>query len=194
MMSSLKTLTLVALAFSIFLFGCDNDPEPVNDQETITVVTISFQETDATGNAVGTPLEYSWTDEDGDGGNDPVVDSIFLKPLATYDASLIVLNTAVTPEENITSEIVTEGADHQFFYVKDGAPNITFTYADEDANLKPIGVETKVETGAASHGALKITLIHLPEKSATGVSSGDITHAGGETDFESTPAFPLVIK
>ena len=34
------------------------------------------------------------------------------------------------------------------------------------------------------HGQFTVTLRHEPDKSAQGVSAGDITNAGGETDIE----------
>ena len=46
--------------------------------------------------------------------------------------------------------------------------------------------------GAASNGTVVVTLRHQPDKTASGVSSGDITYAGGETDIE--VSFPLVIE
>jgi hypothetical protein len=39
---------------------------------------------------------------------------------------------------------------------------------------------------------LKITLVHLPKKSEPGVSSGDITNAGGTTD--ATAIFPIIVQ
>jgi hypothetical protein len=37
-----------------------------------------------------------------------------------------------------------------------------------------------------------VTLRHEPDKGAAGVSGGDITNAGGDTDIEVT--FPVVIE
>ncbi|MCB0763865.1 MAG: type 1 periplasmic binding fold superfamily protein, partial [Flavobacteriales bacterium] len=65
-------------------------------------------------------------------------------------------------------------------------------YDDMDANMLPIGLESMWTIGAASNGTVIVTLRHEPDKTATGVSSGDITNAGGETDIEVT--FPLVIE
>jgi hypothetical protein len=39
---------------------------------------------------------------------------------------------------------------------------------------------------------IRVTLIHEPMKSAAGVSSGDITNAGGETDIE--VGLPVVVQ
>ena len=69
---------------------------------------------------------------------------------------------------------------------------ISTSYSDADANNLPIGIQNKVQTGAASEGTFTITLRHEPAKPAEGVSDGDITNAGGETDVEVT--LPISIQ
>jgi len=64
--------------------------------------------------------------------------------------------------------------------------NLTYTYGDQDGNGNPIGVIGTVETGSASTGNLSVVLVHEPNKSASGVSDGDITNAGGEEDVRVT--------
>jgi len=184
---------LAFISITPFFFSCKNDPIPVNDQEIITKLSIHFQEIDLSDSPIGTSLVYSWVDSDGDGGNDPVVDTIILKPSARYKAALEVLNESISPVVDITEEIISEGPSHQFFFIVEGTTQITFQYADTDINQQPIGIKTTVETGSESIGKVKVILRHLPEKSATGVSTGDITHAGGETDFESVPSFELKV-
>lgn len=61
---------------------------------------------------------------------------------------------------------------------------MSFGYADADANGKPIGLKTILNTGGASSGTLKIILRHQADKNAAGVSNGNPTNAGGETDIE----------
>ena len=186
-------LLFVMIAFAPLMYSCKNDPIPVNDQEIITRLTLYFQEKNLSGNSIGSPAHYSWIDEDGDGGNDPIVDSILLKPLTTYGVTLEVLNESISPAVDITEEVLTEGTDHQFFFITEATANITFQYTDKDENQQPIGITATVQTGIESHGKLKVVLRHLPDKSAMGVSDGDITNAGGETDFESVPSFDLII-
>ena len=41
-------------------------------------------------------------------------------------------------------------------------------------------------TGDASSGDVTVILRHEPDKEADGVSDGDVTNAGGETDVEVT--------
>ena len=75
--------------------------------------------------------------------------------------------------------------EHQFFFTATGA-NLTVGYADEDDNGNPLGLVTTLTTSDASSGTIQVVLRHEPDKSATGVQSGDITNAGGETDIEVT--------
>ena len=95
------------------------------------------------------------------------------------------MNETVTPAENITEEVEEEGDEHQFFFTPTNNV-VTVAYADMDINGDPIGIEFTLRTTNASSGNLTVTLIHEPNKNAAGVSSGDITNAGGETDAEAT--------
>ena len=47
-------------------------------------------------------------------------------------------------------------------------------------------------TKNAATGDLVVTLRHLPNKSAPGVADGEITNAGGATDFAVT--YPVVVQ
>lgn len=84
-----------------------------------------------------------------------------------------------------------EGVDHQVFYQLPTALG-TFTYTDLDLNGKPIGLTFSLTTGNAGTGNLTVTLRHLPNKSAAGVASGDITNAGGATDASVT--YPVTVN
>lgn len=175
------------------IFGCkpeDNDPiapaPPVNEEEVITTIILSFA-----GQAGATDKELRFTDADGDGGGAPVLDLDTLQADANYNVSATLLNETADPVDTISNEVLGEGVDHQLFFQTAGA-NITFAYADADANGNPIGLQTTTTTGAVSMGTLKVTLRHEPNKSGAGVSSGDITNAGGETDVE--VEFPVVIE
>ena len=187
-----KTLLLFGFALIVGLSAC-KDPVPVNEEEIITTLTLSFQEIDLSNNAVGTPFSASWADADGDGGNDPVVDGITLKSGSRYKVSLKVLNETVSPADDITTEVQAEGEDHQFFYTLDNPLMLAIGYTDQDAAGHPIGIATVFEAGSVSSGLLTVTLRHLPNKTAEGVSTGDITNAGGETDMETVPPFSLDI-
>ncbi len=55
-----------------------------------------------------------------------------------------------------------------------------------DGNGNPVGLTFNLTTGDATTGSVTIILRHEPMKDASGVSDGDITNAGGETDISVT--------
>lgn len=175
------------LAFAVlFLFSCEkDDPKIENEEELITTMIYRLTATD------GTVVEGKFQDLDGEGGNAPVITPINLRANTTYTGSLTILNELENPAENITEEVAQEANEHQFFFQVTGA-NLTVAYADTDGDNNPVGLRTTVTTSAASTGTLSVTLRHEPNKSAAGVSAGNITNAGGETDIN--VVFNVVIQ
>jgi hypothetical protein len=84
-----------------------------------------------------------------------------------------------------------EKEEHQFFFTPAGLM-LNVTYLDMDSLGYPVGVLTTIGTFQDATGTLRVTLRHMPDKAAAGVSDGDITNAGGETDIEVT--FPITIE
>ncbi|WP_250435860.1 type 1 periplasmic binding fold superfamily protein [Hanstruepera flava] len=187
MKSFLKLLTL--LLITNLIVSCSNDddntpPPPVNEEEVITTMTITF--TPAGG---GTAVELKTQDLDGDGPNPPVV--TISGPFAsntTYTGAVEFLNELEDPAEDITEEVQAEGLEHQVFFTVTNSLG-TVTYNDMDTDGNPIGLDITfqtIDTGTAVDGDITVTLRHEPNKDAAGVSDGDITNAGGETDIEET--------
>lgn len=179
-MKTNKWLPFLALGAFIFT-SCSNDddnPVPVNEEEIITTITITL-----TPSGGGTAVTLQSTDLDGDGPNDPVITiSDDLTANTTYNGTIILLNETETPAENITEEVEEEAEEHQFFYSLSNGLG-TITYEDTDSDGNPIGLLFTWETADATGGTLSVTLRHEPNKNASGVSSGDISNAGGETDI-----------
>lgn len=174
-------LAITAVAIS----SCSNDDKPVNEEEVITTVTTTL-----TGG--GQVITLTSRDLDGDGPNAPVITvSGNLTANTSYMGSTTFLNETETPAENITTEILDEGVEHQIFYQAPSALG-TFTYNDTDANGKPIGLQFTLLTGNAGTGNVTVTLRHEPNKSAAGVAAGNITNAGGSTDAAVT--YPVVVQ
>jgi hypothetical protein len=120
----------------------------------------------------------TFRDPDGEGGNAPVkFDEIVLKPNAVYNTTITLLDESKTPAEDITEEIEEEADDHQFFYTPTAGLNVTIAYEDKDSKQLPLGLKTKMTTGAASTGKLKVTLKHQ-----AGTKNNNINT--GETDVE----------
>lgn len=174
-MKNLKLIALLVIPV-IFSTSCSNDDAPVNEEEVITTVTTTLV-------GGGQTITLTSRDLDGDGPNAPVVTvSGNLTAGTTYTGSTTFLNELESPAEDITVEVEEEGADHQVFYQLPSSIG-TVTYTDTDANGRPIGLNFTLVTGTSgSTGTLTVTLRHLPNKTASGVSGGDITNAGGNTD------------
>lgn len=183
-------LTTTLLALAALIAGCnDRDtPSPLNEEELITTLKLSFAKWDEQGNPSNDPLEFYWKDADASGN--PDIDNILLETGATYSLSVEVMDESKSPVVDITEEIVEEADEHQFFFQAEGV-SIAFEYNDLDNQNMPVGLETVVSTNNPGTGSLTVILRHEPDKKAPGVADGDITNAGGETDIEAT--FPLSV-
>lgn len=161
-------------------------PETPHEHEVITTLKYTLTPADS-----GTVVVLTFKDLDGEGGNEPIITGGTLAANTAYTGAIKLLNESETPVEDMTAEIKEEDKEHQFFFVST-ITGVSVSYDDQDADGKPVGLKTKLTTGAAGNGNLKVTLKHEPNKSASGVSSGDITNAGGETDIEVT--FPINVQ
>ena len=186
---SKMTWMLALSATFMVLQSCEKDEDPpvtppVNEEELITtlILTLVDQTTNDT-------ARFTFRDLDGDGGNAPDIIGDTLPAGGSFSGSIEVLNEV--DGEDITMEISDEDDEHQFFFDV-GTSGLTWSYADQDGNGQPVGLATTWMSAAAASDSLKITLVHEPDKSAAGVSSGDITNAGGETDIEVT--IPVVVQ
>ncbi|MBK6265562.1 hypothetical protein JKA74_10980 [Marivirga sp. S37H4] len=178
--------SMLMLAAVFFFSQCDTeDPEPENEEELITTVTLTFSPA-----GDGEDVLFRVYDEDGDGPIEPVYTNGILEANTTYTVAVEVLNEE--EGEDITEEILEEDEEHQFFFRTSNGLNLEFAYNDTDGDGNPIGLSTVFVTGEASEGTLTVTLRHEPNKEAEGVKSGDIANAGGETDVEAV--FDVVIQ
>jgi hypothetical protein len=186
-MKKLKFLSTALLATLVFT-ACssdDDNPQPVNEEEVITTMTVTL--TPEAGG--GTPIVLKSQDLDGDGPNAPVITvSGNLAAGTTYTGLLVLLNETVNPADNITLEVIAESKEHQFFYIPTSSLNITTAYADFDTDGNPLGTKITLAAAAASSGTLTITLRHEPKKP----NDGTLTDAGGETDFSAT--FNIIVE
>lgn len=183
-MKALKFLSNLFIS-TLILSSCSSDDdssEPINEEEVITTLRATLVPT------TGETVILTFRDLDGDGPDAPEV--TVSSPLAenmTYTGSLSLLNETEIPAEDINEEIEEEDDEHQFFYQVSGGLDISnLTYLDFDGDGNPLGLNFSFETGAVSSGTMSITLRHEPNKDAPGVSEGDITNAGGETDISVT--------
>lgn len=183
-----KYIFLFSSLVIMSLTSCSSDnPEIVNEEELITTLKITL-----TPQGGGSVVTLQLQDLDGDGPNAPVTTvSGPLLANTTYTGVTQVLNETESPAEDITLEVEEEGDEHQFFYTFSNSI-ATINYTDVDKNGRPIGITFNLTTTTAGIGNLTVTLRHEPNKTASGVSAGNITNAGGETDVEAT--FSLTVN
>lgn len=164
---------LLAVLFLVFtIAGCKKDT--TTEQELITTVVVHLTATDGS-----FEQEFKWEDLDGDGGNAPTIEDIVLPANKTFHAHIHFYDRSKTPEDDITTEIEDENTAHLLVYTVSGA-NLNITPDDMDDNGKPFRLETTWTTGAASSGAVTVTLRHEPNKNA---ANPDIT---GDVDAEAS--------
>lgn len=176
-----KFLFAAVLGTWLIFSGCKKKDDPVipNEEELITTFTYTLI-------AQNTPDTVSlyFQDLDGDGGNAPIIIGGKLKANTVYSGNITLLNEQESPAEDLTVEINNEAEAHQFFFAPSSGLDVSMAYADADMNGNPIGLATTLSAQTVSSGTLTVTLRHKPDKFAAGVSSGDPTNAGGETDIE----------
>ncbi|MFY0651650.1 MAG: hypothetical protein JXQ96_06435 [Cyclobacteriaceae bacterium] len=183
-----QVLVATLLVFTLSNCGDDEPVEPPHEEELITTLKVLFTAADGSGGSA----TMSYYDEDGDDGPlSPVITGGILKSNMEYSVYVQLLNESETPAEDVTEEIEEEDKEHQFFFQVSNGLDLIHSYKDKDDDNNPVGVVNEFNTGAASTGTLTVVLRHEPDKSASGVSAGDITNAGGETDIEVT--FDVVI-
>lgn len=181
-MKQVLSFTVFSTLLLLSLSSCDKDPVIENQEELITSLYVVLTPKDGPGDIVN----WSFIDLDGDGGLPPVYSVQPLKPNQVYSIALRLANESESPAEDITSEILEEAEDHQFFYelTKPLSDFTNIAYTDKDADGNPIGLMATIESLETGSGSMKITLRHQPDKNADKVAQGDITNAGGETDIE----------
>lgn len=178
-MKPIKTIFALLMTGTLFV-ACSNDddaPEPVNEEETITTMTVTLVPEGG-----GNTITLQSQDLDGDGPNAPTITvSGNLAANTSYDGSIVLLNETETPAEDITEEVAEEAEEHQFIFGISGSISAV-DYADQDGNGNPVGILFELSTADAGSGSLTVTLRHEPVKPNDGTLAG----AGGETDITQT--------
>ena len=177
-MKTIQFLSLFALAGLVLTSCSDDDPEPVNEEEVITTMTITLVPQGG-----GTAIQLQSRDLDGDGPEPPVITvSGNFSARTVYNGSIVLLNETETPPENITLEVEEEADEHQFFYTIGASLSGSTEYSNVDGNGNPLGTEFTFSAGDESTGDLTFTLRHDLKKP----NDGSLADAGGETDIAQT--------
>lgn len=191
---------------SIYLFAaltlgfasCESDdPVPENEGEVITDVSLNFQELDAGGNPVGLVFTAKASDPEGiEVGATPTIETANLTKGKKYRMTITVSNSI--EGEDITTEILAEGDEHQFFFLGTAFTGNILTIAYDDPSGDLIGLQNELTVSSSpgtNNTQLRVILRHDLDKSYPGATNPNFQNyeqAGGETDLDIT--FPVVIN
>ena len=198
-MKNLKKVSLYLLALLAFGFAsCESeDPEKENEGEVITDVTLKFQELNSSNALVGSVLSFKASDPQGiEVGKTPTVQSISLTKGKKYQMTIEVTNSI--EGEDITQEILTEAAAHQFFCLGPVFDSNIFSIQYADAGGIALGVKTNVTVSSSTgtnNSSMRVVLRHDRNKSFAGANNptfANFAQAGGETDLDIT--FPVILN
>jgi|SRR5690554_642551 len=191
------SMTLL-LPLALLMSACEkDDPVPEIDQEVITEVTLLFTELNEAGSPIsGSSFEVIAKDAEGISlGSSPEIGAInSLEAGKNYQLQISLYNDIA--DEDITEEVYEAGEEHQFYFLGSSLVGnssfLTYSYEDEDANGKPIGLHgtlTVQETASNSTGTFRIILRHDLNKDFGGADEPNFLNfesAGGESDLDIT--------
>jgi len=151
----------------------------------------------------GTTTSFAWEDPEGD-GVDILIDDIALTSGTAYELNVEVTNQLEDPPEDVTTEIIAHGEEHQFFFTGSAVVGpasdsagafLEHAYNDSDADGLPLGVDNLMTATATGSGELTVTLRHMPPESgnavktassAEDVKNGGFSAIGGDNDIQVT--------
>ncbi len=198
-MKNLKKVSLYLLALVTFGFtACQSeDPTKENDGEVITDVTLKFQELNASNALVGSVLSFKASDPQGiEVGKTPTIQSISLDKGKKYQMTIEVTNSIAS--EDITQEILTEAAAHQFYFLGPVFDSNIFSIQYADAGGIALGLKNTVTVSSSTgtnNSSMRVVLRHDLNKSFAGANNPNFSNfvqAGGETDLDLT--FPVILN
>ena len=198
-MKNLKKVSLyLAALLTLGFASCESDdPTQENDGEVITDVTLKFQELDASNALVGSVLSFKASDPQGiEVGKTPTIQSISLAKGKKYQMTIEVTNGI--KGEDITQEILTEAAAHQFFFLGQVFESNIFSIQYADAGGVALGLKNTVTVSISpgtNNSNMRVVLRHDLNKNFPGATSptfANFAQAGGETDLDLT--FPVTLN
>ncbi|MCF8257203.1 MAG: type 1 periplasmic binding fold superfamily protein [Flavobacteriales bacterium] len=173
------------------LTACENSD--VHPRDTITV--LYYVLTPEDGSRPDVTLYYE--DMDGPDGRNPMIIGGQLSANTTYNGTLHLRFASEKSSSDAEHLIIEQGIfkhpeSHQVFYTVPPALDMIAYYTDRDTFGLPIGLRTRLVTGAQGQGTLTVTVRYDVNKTAPGVAQGDMTYSGGANDIE--VVFPVVLQ
>lgn len=149
-----------------------DNPAPVNPSELITTVHLILSDSSGT-NVIDT---VTFSDPDGPGGTDPVIDSMIIQSGTVYQLRLLLLDESKNPVLNISDEIDDESDTHLFVFTSSLAQT---TILDSDVNGNPVGLLNLLSAFGPGTGTYRVQLRHFDSPALKSANSQDY-----ETDIE----------
>mgnify|MGYP001826269448 CR=1 FL=1 len=177
--------TLFCLTLITSCSDDDDNPAPINPEELITNVTLTFTNTDPN-NATDIVVLESVAPDGQDGAATETITGDFTSG-ETYALSLEITNESEDPADDVLNDDIIPEADEHFFTYAVECISLTMTRDTDDVdgpNGSKLGVNTTWVAGSASTGEVQITLIHEP--TSTDDSNGFGTVTGGSEDLNIT--------
>jgi hypothetical protein len=150
---TIKQFNNLTIAAILTFSSCKKDdpkkPVITNPQEVLTTVLINGYNLNDSSN-LNYQFNYKWEDLDGDGGNNPIIDTITLDTGVIYSCKVLIIDKTKTPFDTVSVAIEEEKNEHQFFYTP--SSNLTGKFSTEildfdDNNPKlPVGLKFKLIT------------------------------------------------
>jgi len=175
---TLSSLFVLAL-FACLTWGCSDDPDEPIGQDRSAVTSVTWTLVPEVGSI---PVTISWEDLDFDGPGAPAKTSGTLDANTTYTAMISLTNKSVSPSINKNQEIQADQNLYQLFYQT--PDNINVSYADQDGDSNPVGLQTSVTTEGPGAGMIFFSLRFALDKNAQGVAQGSAAQAGGAIDLQ----------
>lgn len=176
-----KLIVLAVVASSLVACKKDDEDNHQEENELITTVKLTLKNNQ---NSTDSTVAV-WKDLDGEGGQNPTIDSLKLKANTVYIGNIQLLDESKNPVDNITEEVAEEAVDHLFVYKTSSGLGLTIERTDKDSKNLPIGIATQFTTTTAATGNIEVILRHQP-------SVKDGTETPGSTDVD--VFFPTKIK
>ncbi|MEK0442313.1 MAG: hypothetical protein RL403_1291, partial [Bacteroidota bacterium] len=159
--------------------------------------TLKFQVLNASNALVGSVLSFIASDPQGiEVGKTPTIKSISLAKGKKYQMTIEVTNAI--KGEDITQEILTEAAAHQFFFLGPVFDSNIFSIQYADAGGIALGLKNTVTVSSSTgtnNSSMRVVLRHDLNKSFAGANNptfANFVQAGGETDLDIT--FPVILN
>lgn len=176
----MKTISIfsysILLVIAASLTSCQKEetdnPAPVNPSELITTVHLILSDSSGT-NVIDT---VTFSDPDGSGGANPVIDSMLIQNGTVYQLRLLLLDESKSPVLNISNEIDEESDTHLFVFTSSLAQTTTL---DSDVNGNPVGLLNFVSASGPGTGTYRVQLRHFDSPALKSANSQDY-----ETDIE----------